>query len=175
VSLDERLLRGVRTHFHDPAIDRWVARYSLLGQHGSMWLAIGVGGVALDPRRRDRWVRAVAVVTGTYLLNTAIKFSVRRARPQLPGLPQLTSTPTQLSFPSAHSSTSFAAALTYSRMGLPAGALYALAGSIALSRLYLGVHYPSDILAGIALGVTVAALASEPRDAVIGHEAAIGQ
>jgi membrane-associated phospholipid phosphatase len=96
-------------------------------------------------------------VLGTYVLNTAVKLVVRRRRPQLPGLPPLTSTPTQLSFPSAHASTSFAGALAYSRLGLPVVPLYALAKGLAVSRLYLGVHYPSDVLAGALLGTAVAA------------------
>ncbi len=95
------------------------------------------------------------------MLNTAIKQAVRRPRPRLAGLPPLTSTPTQLSFPSAHASTSFAGALVYSRLGLPAAPLYALATGLALSRLYLGVHYPSDVLAGAVLGTLVAALTSD--------------
>jgi membrane-associated phospholipid phosphatase len=75
----------------------------------------------------------------------------------------LTDTPTQLSFPSAHASTSFAGALVYARLGLPAVPLYALAKGLAVSRLYLGVHYPSDVLAGAAFGWLVGALAtSEP-------------
>jgi membrane-associated phospholipid phosphatase len=158
--LDERLLRSIRTRFHFAAADRWVARYSLLGEHGAVWLALGTAGAMLDRPRRARWGGAVAAVAGTYLLNTAIKQAVRRPRPRLAGVPQLTSTPTQLSFPSAHASTSFAGALVYARLGLPAGPLYALASSIALSRLYLGVHYPSDTLAGAALGTLVGALAT---------------
>jgi decaprenylphosphoryl-5-phosphoribose phosphatase len=133
-----------------------VSRFSRLGQYGAVWVAIGVAGWTLDPPRRACWRRAVAGVVGTYALNTAIKQVVRRPRPRLAGLPPLTSTPTQLSFPSAHASTSFAGALSYARLGVPAGPLHALAVGLSLSRLYLGVHYPSDVLAGATLGKLVA-------------------
>ncbi len=155
-NLDEGLLRLARTRGHTPSAERAVARFSRLGEHAAVWLAIGVAGQALEPARRERWRRATRAVGGAYVANTAIKLSVRRRRPDLAGLPPLTGTPTGLGFPSAHSSTSFAAALAYSRLGLPAAPLYALAFSLALSRLYLGVHYPSDVLAGIALGTAVA-------------------
>jgi len=161
-SLDEQLLRIARTRGHGPRADRAVARFSKLGERGAVWLAIGVAGYALDEPRRPQWRQAVSTVVGTYALNTAVKLVVRRRRPQLPGLPPLTDTPTQLSFPSAHASTSFAGALAYTRLGLPAVPLYALAKGLAVSRLYLGVHYPSDVLAGAVLGTAVAAFASEP-------------
>jgi hypothetical protein len=152
LSLDERLLRLARTRGHTPGAERAVARFSLLGEHAGMWLAIGVAGAALDAERRDEWRRATATVAATYALNTGIKRVVGRRRPRLPDLPPLTGTPTALSFPSAHASTSFAGARLYSRMGLPARPLYALATGLALSRLYLGVHYPSDVLVGAGLG-----------------------
>jgi membrane-associated phospholipid phosphatase len=98
-------------------------------------------------------------VAGVYALNTVVKLAVRRSRPQLAGLPPLTSTASRLSFPSAHASTSFAGALAYTRLGLPAVPLYALAAGLSWSRLYLGVHYPSDVLAGALLGTACAALA----------------
>jgi membrane-associated phospholipid phosphatase len=163
MSPDERLLRVARTYGHTPAAERKVARFSLLGEHAAVWLALGVGKSLLSTgEKRARWRRASSVVAGTYAANTALKLIVRRVRPELPGLPQLTGTPTRFSFPSAHSSTSFAAALAYRRAGLPAAPLYALAGGLALSRLYLGVHYPSDVLAGALLG-TVIAVAWGPR------------
>jgi membrane-associated phospholipid phosphatase len=155
LSLDERLLLLARTRGHTPRAERAVARFSRLGEHAGIWLAIGTVGAALDARRSADWRRATATVAGVYALNTAIKRLVGRRRPELSGLPPLTGTPTALSFPSAHASTSFAGAGLYAQLGLPAVPLYALATGLALSRLYLGVHYPSDVLAGATLGSLV--------------------
>jgi membrane-associated phospholipid phosphatase len=162
-SLDEQLLRLARTRWHDPRLERAASGFSRLGEHGGVWLAIGVVAQALDREHRPRWRRATATVAAAFALNSAVKLLVGRARPNLPGLPPLTSTPTRLSFPSAHASTSFAGALCYSRLGLPPAPLYALAGTLSLSRVYLGVHYPSDVLAGAVLGTALAGCACAPR------------
>ena len=158
--LDIELLKSARTLAHTRARERSVARLSELGEHAAIWLAIGTGASLLATGSQSRrWRAATGVVAGAYALNSAIKVAVGRARPELPDLPPLVRTPTRLTFPSAHATTSFAAARAYSRLGLPAPPLYALAASLAASRLYLGVHYPSDVLAGVALGSALGALA----------------
>jgi membrane-associated phospholipid phosphatase len=147
---DLKLYRAIRSAARPPLLEP-VARFSALGEHAALWLALGAGGMALDARRRPRWRRALYAVAGTYALNTAVKVVIGRARPALEDLPALVATPTALSFPSAHASSSFAAARAYSAL-LPPAPLYGVAAAMALSRVYLGAHYPSDIAAGALFG-----------------------
>jgi undecaprenyl-diphosphatase len=136
---------------------RWVRRYSHLGEHGMVWFGIGLAGAAVDARRRRRWVRATGVVAGAYVISTSIKLAIGRKRPLIEDLPHLMATPTGLSFPSSHSTSSFAAARAFGAL-LPPVPLYTAATAMAFSRLYLGVHYPSDIAAGVALGSVLGTL-----------------
>ena len=161
--LDRRLLELMRTRGHTPALERAARTLSSLGQHGMLWIAIGAVAAGIDRPRRAEWRSAAEAVALSYAVNTGCKLIVRRRRPTLPGLPALASAPTQLSFPSAHSATAFAGALRYSKIGLPVVPLYGLASVTALSRVYLGLHYPSDVLAGAALGSAVALLSASPR------------
>lgn len=152
--VDVRLYRLLRENGHDPAVEMPIRRFSRLGEHALIWLTLGLAGAALDSPHRADWLRAARSVLFAYALNTLLKTVVRRKRPQLEKLPALISTPTSLSFPSAHASSSFAAARAYSAL-LPAQPLYLGALAMALSRVYLGVHYPSDIAAGALLGTLV--------------------
>lgn len=158
-SLDHAALVFARTHGHCAVADRAVSAFSTLGEHGAAWISVGLLGGVLDrdPVRRRDWRRGALTVAGAYVANQALKFTIRRRRPELPGLPPLTATVSHMSFPSAHATTSFAAARAF-RGVAPAGLLYGVAAAIGVSRPYLGVHYPSDVVAGAALGTAIGAL-----------------
>jgi membrane-associated phospholipid phosphatase len=158
-ALDLAVLRAFRTRGHTPARERAVAAFSKFGEQGFVWFAISGAGALLDPGNRPAYARAAKTVLGVYAFNQIIKAAVRRRRPRLEGLPPLAGTLSGLSYPSAHAATSFAGAGMLSA-ALPAAPLYGLAVSLVMSRVYLGLHYPSDILAGAALGSAAAELAS---------------
>lgn len=155
--LDNRLLLWLRTRGHGPRRDRAISAYSRLGEHAACWLALGALGATVDAPRRRSWLRGAGVVGLSVAVNYAVKLMVRRSRPQLPGLAPLSPVVSRLSFPSAHATTSFTAAGAYRGL-VPAAALYGPAAIFAVSRPYLGVHYPSDVLAGMALGSALGAL-----------------
>lgn len=126
-----------------------IERFSKLGEHGAIWVAIGLGGAAVDEPRRQEWLRGVRRIALAYAVNQVVKVIVRRERPGDQRAPTLSN----LSFPSAHATTSFCGARMYGRLGLP---LYPLAVALALSRLALRVHHPSDVVAGALLGTVIA-------------------
>ena len=163
LELDRGLLRLLRERGHDdPRVVRSIATFSRTGEHAACWFALGALGIATSPRgsrRRSAFRRGVAVTGIAYGLNYAVKLSVRRPRPELEDLPPLSPVVSSLSFPSAHATTSFAAAAAYSRaMPLASPLFYGAATMLAFSRPYLGVHYPSDVLAGVALGTVTGRL-----------------
>ena len=152
--VDLRLYRLLREDLHHPAVARGVRAFSNTGEHAALWHAIGVTGVALDARRRPHWRRAMLAIGATQAANSLLKLVAHRRRPAFDDLPALVRTPTQLSFPSGHASSSFAAARALSGL-LPARPLYAVATAMAVSRVYLGVHYPTDIGVGAVLGTLI--------------------
>lgn len=141
-------------------------RLGLAAEWGTLWSAGALGAAAVDERRRDAWMRVAILAPTAVWINYIPKLIVRRRRPALEGLPPLSSVASKLSFPSAHATSSFAAATAVTRVepraAVPA---LALATLIAYGRPYLGVHYPSDVLAGAALGTAVGKLAplGDPR------------
>jgi membrane-associated phospholipid phosphatase len=156
---DLALLRFMRTRGHSPVAERAAKALAASGEYGAIWAAAGATAAAFDPARRRRWLAAAALAPAAIGINFAVKLAVRRRRPQLDGLPPLGGAPTSLSLPSAHATASFAAATAMSRIAPRRGpGLYAGAVLMALTRPYLGMHYPSDVLVGAALGTALGKL-----------------
>ena len=122
---------------------------SYFGEHSLGWLVAGAGAFA---------AHAAAVV---------IKRLVRRPRPHHPAVAVNVGTPSSLSFPSAHATSTTAAAILLARVtGLPLPGM--LVPPMALSRVLLGVHYPSDVATGVAVGAAVAAVAARVGGRITG-------
>ena len=156
---DLRLLRAMRTRGHSPALERVARALGKAGNHGAVWLVLNLALAAVDAGNREAWVVCALLGPVAIGLNYAVKLLVRRPRPDLGGLlPPLGGAPSSLSFPSAHATSSFAVATAMTRVE-PLGALaFLLAFALALGRPYLGMHYPSDVLAGAILGVLLGLL-----------------
>jgi decaprenylphosphoryl-5-phosphoribose phosphatase len=166
--LDRHVLRAMRTRYHAPRAENAVRALGKAGEWGTVWVAIGLTVAAADARRRERWLSAAAAAPSAVGINYPVKLAVRRRRPRLRRLPPLAGAPSALSFPSAHATSSFAAATAMGRISPSARVpLYGLAGAICLTRPYLGMHYPSDVLGGAVLGLAIGELwpGVRPRDA----------
>lgn len=159
--VDRRVFDTVASR-HWPAAERVLPRLSRSADHGVLWLGVAAGMAAVGGRTpRQAAVRGLASLSVASLaVNTVVKRSVGRLRPPLADVPavrHLSRLPFTTSFPSGHSASAAAftvgAGLQSPRWGL---AVAPLAWSVAFSRIYTGVHYPGDVLAGMAVGVGAA-------------------
>lgn len=140
---------------------------SHVGEHALGWMAIAAAGMAVDPARRGRWAMVGVGSFGAHATSVVVKRVVRRRRPDHPSVAVGVGTPSKLSFPSSHATSTTAFALLAGAVtGVPVAP--ALVPVMLASRLVLGVHYPSDVVAGAAVGAGCAALtrAVWPSDAV---------
>lgn len=160
--LDNSVFIALRTRVHPRPLELLVIVFSVTGNYGFFWL--GLAAVF--------WLAGAVSVPGilvlmplflypTLLVNFLIKVVLRRQRPrhEEAELRPLVGVPSSLSFPSSHAAMSFAAAIfmTYFLPGLwPL--FFGLAIAMSWSRVYVGVHYPSDVLAGTVVGLAMGAL-----------------
>ena len=152
---DSSLLRWMRTRGHTPAVERAAILLGKAGNNGTIWVAIGVVLALVDSSNREAWLICAVLGPVAIAVNYVIKLLARRPRPVLEGLPPLGGAPSSLSFPSAHATSSFAVATAMTRVEPVAALALILATALALGRPYLGMHYPSDVLAGALLGVAL--------------------
>lgn len=137
------------------------------GEHALGWFAVAAGGMVLQPEKRGRWAMVGAGTFAAHASSVLLKRVVRRRRPMHPEIQVRVGTPSTLSFPSSHAtSTTAFAVLAQSVTGAPI--VPVVVPPMLVSRLVLGVHYPSDVLAGAALGAGTALLTRGlwPADAV---------
>ena len=157
--LDGQLLVAIQG-LHQPWLDPVVSFYTKLGDAGLLFIALSLGMLIYKPTRRAGLLALFAMILGLLVTNVTIKPLVERARPWLlwPIEPLVTEKDPN-SFPSGHTCAAFAAAMAWLRT-LPGRGerilVVALAVLMGLSRLYVGVHYPSDVLVGALVGALCA-------------------
>jgi len=164
--LDRRLMS--RAHrMRATGIDEALVRLTEAANYSRLWLLLA-GVLAAAGGRRGRRAAGrglLATAVAALIANGPAKLLVRRRRPSgFPSSP-LIRMPRSTSFPSGHSAAAFAFA-TGASCQVPAlsAVLGPLAGAVAYSRVHAGVHYPSDVAAGAAIGVSSGVLASRLAD-----------
>jgi undecaprenyl-diphosphatase len=160
--LDRRLMRRSASS-RSPALDRVLIGISRAANYSRLWLLIA-GGLAAFGGRRGRRAAGqglAAIAIAAAVANGPAKLLVRRRRPARRSHPTLIRMPRSTSFPSGHSAAAFAFATgACAELPVLAPVLVPLAGTVAYSRVHLGVHYPSDVAAGAAIGIGSGVLAT---------------
>ena len=160
--LDVGILRGIQDVFQSSLLDKVMPIITSLGNGGVLWIIISLMLIITKKYRKAGIIALMALLITTILGEVIIKNIIQRARPFIDneGIKLLIPEPTSFSFPSGHTGSSFASAFALAVNIKGYGRLFLLlAALIAFSRLYLYVHYPSDILGGIVLGALSAYLA----------------
>ena len=160
-SADAAILLFVQSCFRFEWASAALKFYTTLGNGGLIWIGICLILLCFKPTRRAGLLALLAMLLGLILNNLLLKNLIERPRPWLtvPGLLPLMEPPDPHSFPSGHTCAAFAAAGIWRRTlpgnGVRAAGVVA-AAAMGFSRVYVGVHYPSDVLAGMCVGLLCA-------------------
>jgi len=159
-NIDANILLCIQENIRAPLLDPIMTAITHLGDGGIFWIIMTVLLLCIPKTRKAGLVCAVSMIIGLIVTNLILKNLVARIRPYelIDGLTILIKTPHDWSFPSGHTTNAFAAAwVMFSRLpkkyGVPALILAVL---IAFSRMYVGVHYPTDVLGGVIVGCSAA-------------------
>jgi membrane-associated phospholipid phosphatase len=157
VATDQVIFASFTSRAHGPGMEKLVSTTGRWGEDAAIWILVAAGLAILDGRRHHQWIRVSLLGPLAIAINKGFKLLFRRDRPSLPShLAHLSEPLDSHSFPSAHATSSVAVAIAMTRVDsrawLPASGGAAL---LALGRPYLGVHHPSDVVAGALLGAVI--------------------
>lgn len=162
LQLDGAILLWIQEHVRQDFLSPVVKFITHLGDAGWCWILLAVILLIVKKTRKIGLVTAVPLLSSYVVNNLILKNLVARVRPYeaVDGLQRIIEAQSDFSFPSGHSASSFAAAVVIfmlcpRKYGVPA---LVLAFLIALSRLYVGVHYPTDVLTGVISGTVIAVI-----------------
>jgi undecaprenyl-diphosphatase len=155
-NLDNSILLYIKNNMHGPILDKAMVIITSLGNEGAIWIVIA-GFLIINKKYRKIGLMVLgALILSTILGEGILKHLVQRIRPSadIPAVNLLIPKPLSYSFPSGHTTSSFAVAGVLAKyLKKYAFIFWGVASLIAFSRLYLYVHYPTDVLAGIILGL----------------------
>lgn len=161
--MEQSILLFVQEYLRMPVLNKILTAITHLGDKGMIWILVSVLLLFFVKTRKTGVTCMLALLFSLILNNGILKNLVCRIRPYDldPRIVPLIDRPKDYSFPSGHTGASFAAAyVLYKRLPRPAGTgAVILAALIAFSRIYIGVHYPTDVLFGAASGILCGALA----------------